>query len=162
MDGSLQWEKDTIINASEDKTIRCFKLEFPTDLSSVHFIKLTLKEGGKTISDNFYWRGTEDGNYQALNDLPAVELDNRTTVRRSGTDWTLKTKLKNASATPVLMVRLKVTGMESGERILPVFYSDNFVSLLPGEVKIITMTLKKEDTRGEVPAVEISGFNLKN
>jgi hypothetical protein len=58
------------------------------------------------------------------------------------------------------MVRLKVAGSKSGERILPVFFSDNFVSLLPGEEKVITMNLKNEDTRGEKPVVEISGFNL--
>lgn len=28
-------------------------------------------------------------------------------------------------------------------------------------VKVIIMTLKNEDTRGEVPVIEISGFNLK-
>jgi len=36
----------------------------------------------------------------------------------------------------------------------------NYVSLLPGEEKVITMKLKDADTRGERPFVEISGFNL--
>jgi hypothetical protein len=31
---------------------------------------------------------------------------------------------------------------------------------MPGEKKVITMKLKDEDTRGEKPAVVISGFNL--
>lgn len=57
------------------------------------------------------------------------------------------------------MVRLKVVGNSSGERILPVFFSDNYISLMPGEKKVVTMKLKDEDTGGEKPAVEISGFN---
>jgi hypothetical protein len=31
---------------------------------------------------------------------------------------------------------------------------------MPGEEKVISMKLKDADTRGEKPAVEISGFNL--
>jgi beta-galactosidase/beta-glucuronidase len=160
MDGSVQWEKETTADCKEDMTVRCFKLEFPQSLSTVHFIKLTLKEGNKIISDNFYWRGLKDGNYQALNQLPKVELDKSTTARKSGKDWLITTRLKNTSNQPALMVRLKVIGIKSTERILPVFFSDNYISLMPGEEKVISMKLKDADTRGEKPAVEISGFNL--
>jgi len=160
MDGSVQWEKETGFDSNEDSTVKCFKLEFQKSLSSVHFIKLTLKEGDKTISENFYWRGLEDGNYQALHDLPVVELENSTKIEKSGENWMLTTALNNSSEHPVLMIRLKVVGKNSGERILPVFYSDNYVSLMPGEEKVITMKLKNEDTGGEKPAIEISGFNL--
>jgi beta-mannosidase len=59
------------------------------------------------------------------------------------------------------MVRLKVTGNKNGERILPVFFSDNYVSLMPGESRTITMTLKNQDTRGEKPIVALSGFNYE-
>ena len=58
-------------------------------------------------------------------------------------------------------MRLKVVGAKDGKRILPVIYSDNYITLLPGERRIITMELKNEDTRGEKPAVTIEGFNLK-
>ncbi|MBA7565232.1 Exo-beta-D-glucosaminidase [subsurface metagenome] len=160
MDGSVQWEKETGFDSNEDSTVKCFKLEFPKSLSSVHFIKLTLKEGDKTISENFYWRGLENGNYQTLRDLPVVKLENSTKVEKSGENWMLTTSLNNTSEHPVLMIRLKVVGKNSGERILPVFYSDNYVSLMPGEEKVITMKLKNEDTGGEKPAIEISGFNL--
>ena len=160
MDGSVQWNKEAVIDCKEDSTAKCFKLEFPTNMSSVNFIKLTLKKGNKTISENFYWRGLEDGNYQALNSLPVIELKNNTSIGKSGKNWELKTTLNNTSKSPVLMIRLKVVGKNSGERILPVFYSDNYVALMPGEKKVITMLLKDEDTRGEKPAVVISGFNV--
>jgi hypothetical protein len=160
MDGSVQWEKETTIECKEDMTVRCFKLDFLQSLSSVHFIKLTLKEGDETISDNFYWRGLEDGNYQALNDLPVIKLENSTKIHRSGNGWMVTTALKNQSQHPALMIRLKVVGKATRTRILPVFFSDNYVSLMPGEEKIITMKLKDSDTRGERPEVEVSGFNL--
>jgi hypothetical protein len=37
---------------------------------------------------------------------------------------------------------------------------NNYVSLMPGEEKVITMKLFDKETRGEKPGVEISGFNL--
>lgn len=161
MDGSVQWQKESVIDCKEDSTAKCFKLEFPATLSPVHFIKLTLKKGSKTISDNFYWRGLEDGNYQALNQLPVVKIKSSTSSKKSGENHILTTTLKNNTDTPVLMVRLKVVGKESGERILPVFFSDNYIFLMPGEKKVITMKLSDRDTRGEKPDVVISGFNIQ-
>jgi hypothetical protein len=160
MDGSVQWEKETGLNCKEDSTAICFKLEFPKNLTSVHFVKLMLKQGDKTISENFYWRGLLDGNYQALRDLPVIKLQGITKVAKSGEDWILMTNLKNTTKTPALMIRLKVVGNNNHERILPVFYSDNYISLMPGEEKVITMKLKNEDTAGEQPVVEISGYNI--
>jgi Exo-beta-D-glucosaminidase Ig-fold domain/F5/8 type C domain/Glycosyl hydrolases family 2/Glycosyl hydrolases family 2, sugar binding domain len=160
MNGSVQWEKEKNLSCKEDSTAICFRLEFQKSLTPVHFIRLTLKEGEKTLSDNFYWRGQVEGNYQALNTLPVIKLQNNTKTEKSGDNWLLTTTLTNTSKTPALMVRMKVIGKNTGERILPVFYSDNYMSLMPAEKKVITMKLKDEDTRGEKPVVEISGFNL--
>jgi hypothetical protein len=160
MDGSVQWEKETNLDCKEDSTVNCFKLEFPKSLSSVHFIKLTLTQGGKIISDNFYWRGLEDGNYQALRDLPVVNLENKSVVSKSGENWIITVTLNNTSKSPALMVRLKIIGKNSNKRILPVFYSDNYISLLQGEKRVITMKLKDEDTLGDKPTVNISGYNF--
>jgi beta-galactosidase/beta-glucuronidase len=160
MDGSVQWEKETRLDCKEDSTAICFKLEFPKSLSSVHFIRLILKQGDKNISENLYWRGLVDGNYQALNNLPVIKLQNSTKVVRSGKDWILTTSIKNNTGVPALMIRLKVIGKNSASRILPVFYSDNYISLMPGETRVITMNLKDEDTLGEEPVVEISGYNI--
>ncbi len=160
MDGSVQWEKEMTLDIKEDATVKCFKIELPATLSAAYFIKLTLTENGKVVSDNFYWRGLEEGNYKALNQMPKVALNSNTSVKKSGDEWLLTTTLKNDTKTPALMIRLKVAGDKAGERILPVFYSDNYFSLMPGETKTITMKLSNRDTRGEKPGVEISGFNL--
>jgi hypothetical protein len=160
MDGSLQWEKEIALDCKEDFTVTCFRLQFPATLSAVHFILLTLEEDKKEICRNFYWRGLEDGNYKALRNMPRGKLDTQTHISKTGDGWVLTTRLSNTGSQPVLMIRLKVTGKRSGERILPVFYSDNYISLMPGEQRDITMRLKDQDTRGEKPQVEISGFNL--
>jgi Exo-beta-D-glucosaminidase Ig-fold domain/Glycosyl hydrolases family 2/F5/8 type C domain/Glycosyl hydrolases family 2, sugar binding domain len=160
MDGSVQWEKSIDLACREDSTVTCFKLDFPKNLSPVHFIKLILKQGDKIISENFYWRGVEDGNYRALRDLPKINLRSNTSLSLAGDSWLLTTNIRNTSNVPVLMIRLKVVGKRSGERILPALYSDNYFSLMPGEEKVIIMKIKNRDRRGEKPAVSISGFNV--
>ena len=159
-DGKVQWSKDLTFTIDEDQTVACFPLEFSDALTPTCFIKLTLTENGKTVSDNFYLRGKEAGNYQSLSQLPKVKLTEKSTVRKADGEWYLTTTLKNETETPALLVRLQATGSRSGQRILPAFYSDNYLFLMPGEEKEITITIDQADTRGETPQVVFSGLNL--
>ena len=162
-DGSLQWEKGIELDIREDQTIACFPLEKPESLSDTYFIKLTLTDNkNKLLSENFYWRGKEEGNYQSLLQLPVVAtIDKKITTTRTGKEWILTATLKNNTSIPALMLRLKVTGKQSGEMILPVFYSDNYFSLLPGEEKEVNIRFYDADTYGEKPELKITGFNYK-
>ncbi len=162
MDGTVIWDKEISLVCGEDSTAACFNLDFPDDLSEVYFIRLRLLKNNETISENFYWNSKKEGNYQALNSLEQVKLNSSVTVNRSGSDWVLEVTLYNNTNVPVLMIRLMAIGKETGERILPAFYSDNYISIMPGEKKIIAIRFDDRDTRGERPAVEVSGFNLKN
>jgi hypothetical protein len=159
-DGSVQWEKNATLDIREDATVALFPLEFPESLSSVFFIKLTLTKDGKVVSDNFYWKGKEEGNYKSLLQLPKTSLKTTSNASKSGETWKLTTVLKNETTTPALMIRLKAVGEKSRERILPVFFSDNYFFLLPGEEKEVVITLKDADTNGQKPVIEVSGFNL--
>lgn len=161
LDGSLAWTKEVKLDSNEDSTNKCFKLDFSEKLSATHFIKLALLDSkGKLLDDNFYWRGSEENNFQALNSMKKAILDNKTVINRDGSQWVIKTTLKNTSSIPALMIHLQVKGSESGELILPTFFNDNYISLLGGEEKTITMRFKQEDTRGERPQVMVSGFNI--
>jgi hypothetical protein len=59
------------------------------------------------------------------------------------------------------MVKLNVSGNTDMKRILPVIFSDNYISLMPGEQQTIKMELQKSDTRGEKPFVSIEGINTE-
>jgi len=127
----------------------------------VHFIRLKLEQEGDLLSENFYWRGSARDDYRALRTLPTVRLISSTSVDRNGDRWYLTTTLENETDQPALMVRLKVVRSNSGDLITPVLYSDNYVSLMPGEQKTIRMELQHADTRGESPQVIVSGFNVE-
>ena len=93
--------------------------------------------------------------------MPKVKIESNTSITRIADKWYINTKLENPGDHPALMIRLKVVGKKTGKRILPVFYSDNYISLMPGEQRLVKIEFDNEDTRGEKPAVVISGFNLE-
>jgi hypothetical protein len=160
LDGSVAWQTEVGLDSGYDSVESPIVLEFPVAVSPVHFIRLRLAQEGASISENFYWRGTEIGNYKALRTLPEVSLDVGTEVVREGDEYILSTRIRNPSASPALGVRLVVVGAESGDPLLPALYSDNFVALMPGESRTIESRLLSADARGQQPRVMVEGFNV--
>ncbi len=161
MDGSRQWAKTATLSSREDSTVSCIKMEYPSGLTPVHFLRLALAREGKPVSTNFYLRPREVGNYRAVRELPKVNLEASTQIERRGSRWLLTTQLHNPSAHPALLVRVKAVREKSGDRILPALYSDNYIALMPGERQTIRTELENADTRGEKPKIVAEGFNVK-
>lgn len=126
----------------------------------MHFIRLYLRRGTAVLSENFYWRGLDDGNFQQLRELPKVDLEVTTTITDTSDAYRIVTELANTSSTPAIMVRLKVVRATTGDRILPAIYRDNYVSIMPGEHRRITTEVRREDARGERPRMLVEGFNV--
>jgi hypothetical protein len=160
MDGSVQWERSATVDSQEDSVLTPIKLEYPQGLTATHFVRLRLTRGAEAVSDNFYWRGTEPGNFQALRTLPKVKLAAATHAERHGSRWVLTTDLANPSSHPALMVRLVAVRATSADRILPALYSDNYVALMPGERRQIRTEIEDADARGESPSIVVEGFNV--
>ena len=93
--------------------------------------------------------------------MPKAEVSAATSIQQQEGKWILNTVLHNISDRPALMIRLKAVRARSGDRILPAFYSDNLVSLMPGEQRSVRTELAQADARGEIPRIVLSGFNLK-
>ena len=58
------------------------------------------------------------------------------------------------------MAHVQLRRQGSGERLLPVFYSDNYVSLLPGENSTISIEADARDLGGDKPRVILDGWNV--
>jgi hypothetical protein len=163
LDGSLQYSHSDTVNAAPSAATDLGALGFPSRLSPVHFIKLELLDGkGRLLSDNFYWRAAPDDedNFQALNTLPTVVLDIQATRHDSGGTCRLEVVLRNPSRSIALMSHLQLRKARSGQRVLPVFYSKNYVSLLPGERKTLTVEAAATDLGGEAPLLAVDGWNV--
>jgi hypothetical protein len=161
IDGSIRWRKTAALDSAEDSVATCIPMEYPTGLTAVHFVRLTLSRAGSPVSTNLYLRGAQEGNYRAIRQLAKARVKAATDTRRQGNHWHLTTQLHNLSAYPALMTRLKVVREQSGDRILPVIYSDNYFTLLPEERRTVQTELNHADTRRERPRMVISGFNLE-
>ncbi|MCL6220553.1 glycoside hydrolase family 2 protein [Zunongwangia pacifica] len=147
------WSKSVITNIPKDGVANdVFKIDFPKDLSQVHFIKLSLKnKEGELISDAFYWRSKDsyDGawtmtgpavsGFQKIDQLAKAELD--VTIKQEKN--TIKVDVKNVSNALSFFTQLKLQD-QTGKSISPTFYSDNFFNLLPNESKTIVLTLLGE------------------
>jgi len=160
LDGTVVWRQQAELDSSEDSTTEVLALEAPEGLSPVYFVCLELEDDDSTVSENLYWRGTNENDLRALRQLPEVMLAVSTTLERSKEVWTLTSSLANPSEHPAVMVRLKAVRSSSGDRILPAIYSDNYVTLLPGQETTIVTELANPDTRGETPAIVVDGLNV--
>ena len=134
------------------------------------FLRLQLYKGKDIISENLYIMGCEekssteglpqgDGNqglpqgedYRALLSLPAPQLQQQ--VKVSGQQATVT--LRNTGKTPAVFLRLNLKGTD-GQQILPATYSDNYLTLMPGEQRTVTITWQQQDARGQQPVVEVT------
>jgi Exo-beta-D-glucosaminidase Ig-fold domain/Glycosyl hydrolases family 2/Glycosyl hydrolases family 2, sugar binding domain/Glycosyl hydrolases family 2, TIM barrel domain len=163
LDGSVQYQHDYAVSAQPSLATDLGHVDWPATLSKVHFVKLELRDsGGKLLSDNFYWRALPEhkDDLQALGTLATVTLD-ASAVRKDADGMTsLTVTLHNPGTTVALMTHLQLHRKSSGERVLPVFYSDNYVSLLPGESKTVTVDVDTAELKGEQPLVLVDGWNV--
>lgn len=131
--GKEVWTRCMPLDIQEDQTIDCFPVEVPEGITDTYFIKLELTAAdGSVLSDNFYWQGVEEGNWQALRTLEKTQLSMQ---KRKIAPDKYKVTLKNTGAVPALMIRLKAVDSATGDLALPVWYSDNYFFLMPGESK---------------------------
>ncbi|HVJ03238.1 MAG TPA: glycoside hydrolase family 2, partial [Sphingomonas sp.] len=113
---------------------------------------------GKLVSENFYWRGKDTAAYRALDALEQVKLTAAAQPASfDGKDRVLRVMLSNPTATPALNAKLTLVD-QRGERILPAFYSDNYVALLPGESK--TIEVRYPANARDTPRFTLRGWNV--
>ncbi|MBM6575301.1 hypothetical protein KCP91_02880 [Microvirga sp. SRT01] len=122
-------------------------------------VSLTLSDAdGNPVSENFYWRGKDTAAYRNLTALAPVALTARATAPRTeGEDRAMTVTLSNDTAIPALNAKLTLVD-GAGKRILPAYYSDNYVSLLPGEAK--TLTVRYPAIVTATPGLTLRGWNV--
>ena len=64
--------------------------------------------------------------------------------------------VSNTSDTPALMLHF-VARRGDGTRILPTFWSDNYIHLMPGEERTLTYTTPDDASHA---MIEVRGFNV--
>ena len=121
------------------------------------FVVLRLLDKNKQLlSDNLYWLPNEQGNYTGLQHMKPAELKVEAHTIAPGK---IAVTLGNAAGNPIAFFnRLSLVNPHTQERILPVFYSDNYISVLPGENK--TVIIDYVPAAGSVPMLDLEGWNV--
>jgi mannosylglycoprotein endo-beta-mannosidase len=161
-DGALNsHETYPIAQVPGSATIKAAQIEVEARISPLYFIKLNLKDSkGNLLSTNFYWQHVAQDQFDGLEDLPTVSLDSEATARTEGDKTILTVTLHNNTKHVALLTHLQLHQKKSGRRILPVFYSDNYLSFVPGESATVTIEAATKDLQGDLPLVEIDGYNV--
>ncbi|WP_242153998.1 glycosyl hydrolase 2 galactose-binding domain-containing protein [Sphingomonas sp. BAUL-RG-20F-R05-02] len=144
--------------ANRTTTLPALAIQPLLNTDGLVLVELTLTgKDGAVVSRNFYWQGKDDSSYRRLNTLAAQTLT--ATARKSGVDTVID--IANAGAVPVLATKMTLVDAK-GERVLPAFYDDNYINLLPGESRSITIrTMDGVKAAGKPAAVQVRGWNVQ-
>jgi hypothetical protein len=123
------------LNASEVKLLN--KVNLPVHTDQVFFLKLMLKDKVKILDENLYWLSNRKHSYEKLNELEKVSA--LISVRRVDEGHAL-IEISNPGKETAFFIRLKVID-NKGELVLPSFFTENYFTLLPGDIKKVDLDI---------------------
>jgi exo-1,4-beta-D-glucosaminidase len=178
----LTWNElysaEAAVDSAADSAQRAFTI--PDNLYSgverIFFIDLSLTDAsGRVLSRNFYWvPGTlttfdwantdythtpaeRHEDLAALTNLPPATVLARAQIESTPRGREVRVHLDNTSKALAFQIRAAVR-TPSGGLIAPVFWSDNWIELIPGESTTLTALLPQSEAG--VPQVQIEGWNV--
>lgn len=149
-------------DAPADSVTDAFKLDLAPLLASndVVLVKLILHSStGQLVSQNLYWLAADSANFRAFDRLAPARISATAAAETSGNTTTIHVQLKNTGSDVALQTKLTLLNASNGLRILPAYYSDNYVLLLPGESREVDIEYPTEAAKG-APEVGIRGWNV--
>ncbi|KAA6317508.1 Exo-beta-D-glucosaminidase, partial [termite gut metagenome] len=122
------------------------------------FLYLQLLDRNQNIlSDNLYWYPDAEGKYSGLNQMKPANVS--VSTKALATDK-IEVTVSNPKGNPVAFFnRVSLIDAQTGKRILPAFYDDNYVSVLPGKDKKIIIEYVPQ--ANITPRIEVRGWNVK-
>ncbi|SHF88976.1 exo-1,4-beta-D-glucosaminidase [Dysgonomonas macrotermitis] len=167
-------KKEVEVTLTTNTASEIFKLQ---ELTGNIFVDTKIfNEEGELVADNFYcisakqdeydwdktdWVHTSAKAYSDFKDLaqlPAITLDVKCEKAESGNDVVYSVTIKNTSSDISFFNNLKLKD-NNGDIICPAFWSDNYISILPGEEKMLKCKISKHDMPDSTVTLEVKGWN---
>jgi hypothetical protein len=161
------YSKEITTGIKEDESKLLFKLDLPKELTNIYFLKLILNdEAGKEISSNFYWlsaNGDKNANFTDLTKLPKVDVTVKLSpLLKENGKLKLAVELTNPSTSLAFALNPKLLSASTREPLLPIFWQDNYFSLLPGEKRTIEVILDASLVPEGKLLFKLDGWNLQS
>jgi exo-1,4-beta-D-glucosaminidase len=181
LDASVKATREAMLDLAPDSSNEAFDLPAVPGISKTYFLRLQLHDAaGALVSDNFYWLSTKPdtldwghkqdtvytpqkdfGDFSGLNSLPQVKLEATAVAavnpRVPRKLLRMSVTVKNPGASIAFMVHLRLTATKGGTDVVPVFWDDNYFSLLPGETRVVRVNYPDI---GEAVALQVDGYNV--
>jgi exo-1,4-beta-D-glucosaminidase len=172
--------REATLDLGADSSSRALDLPTVDGISAAYFLKLELRDAaGKLLSDNFYWLSTQPdildwahkldtvytpqsayADLSGLNQLPPVKLVIHATTSTEGKDQSVRVTLHNPTPHLAFMVHLRIAEAKGGDDVVPVFWDDNYFSLLPGEKREVSAHLAASTSARKKVALLVDGWNI--
>ena len=121
-------------------------------------VKLVLSnQEGRIVSDNVYWQGRSPASEMRLNALSPQPVQVVARVGGAAGLANITVEVTNRGTQPVLNATLTMLD-EHGTRALPVYYSDNYITLLAGERRLLSVDCSA--TASRCARVAIRGWDV--
>ncbi|MBN2245123.1 MAG: hypothetical protein JW755_04690, partial [Candidatus Aminicenantes bacterium] len=159
----LIWSKQTMANIEPQTANKVFKLNPPEQMTSdIYFVSLEMRDKfGHLVSDNFYWL-SKNNNFTSLEKMSEVNLDVKLDkeIDESNGEIICRIHLINPTQHLAFFINISLRKGLNGEEVLPSFWSENYVSILPGKTKELTVRFRRNQIEDNIPFLKIEGWNI--
>jgi len=174
-----RFSNEAVADVSADAVTKAFTVAEPASITSTYFLNLQLfSASGELLSRNFYWLSAKPdipdfsktewyytpltgyADFVALQDLPKASVKASMTVSDAGQETAAHVTVENTASSLAFLVRLRLLKGKDGAEVLPVFFDDNYFSLLPGEKREIAVHVRKSDLGAAKPVLAVDSFNV--
>ncbi len=115
-------------------------------------------QGDEPICENSYVLWNTEDQFQSILEMPKATLRAGGEIASEGDEWEITYYMENLGDVPAIMLHPQIRDRR-GDRVLPVYWSDNYVNLPAGAQKTLKARVSMKDCP-ELPQVSIEGFNL--
>jgi hypothetical protein len=161
LDNKLLVEHEEKKDAAADALTEGFSLDLAQSLAGgVVLVKLELHDAsGKLLSQNLYWLAADSASYRPLGRLANADVAAKAVVKRDGEKVLVHVTLKNSGNVAAIQNKLTLVSAANGARILPAYYDDNYISLLPGETREVEIEYPSSAYKGPAQ-IALHGWNI--
>jgi exo-1,4-beta-D-glucosaminidase len=180
-DGTQKADETRPVNSKANGSVKVGTLPQPSGLSTTYFTRLLLKDAsGKVVDRNVYWLSTKAdtldyggsdwyftpqsgyADLKGLGGLAQGQVSATATSTAVGDKIATNVTVKNTSTgkNVAFFLRASVRKGAGGAEVLPTTWSDNYVTLWPGESITLKAEYRAADLGGATPSIEVSGNNV--